>query len=356
MGNKITRTIDKKTLDIFVKLTRKTAKKEIQKREEKYDRKLTKEEKSNVIKRVARRTRGRVALVSMFALVSFTGMQSKNLLNERNYRGIYNNQEEVSTDAEEIDNKKISINNVSDNRELFINGLKVETSEIEESKNMEQENTNTKVYSSNNLIKQEELENNNFDDIKENIEEEINNLDTSDEILEYIKNLYVNEYNSLNNANITANDIRFEQIQRGVLYHDKAENGDDIVRNCQESEYEGIGIPVQTDLKMVNCIIQNDGFIEKQSVTNNYGSGEYVSVYSKDEKVEKADVTPLNKLGGVIDNGIDYYSAIKNNNTQELNIYKGRFINSLVEYKQSEINNSLVNNEQINETSEELEQ
>lgn len=310
MSNKVTKAIDKKTLDIFVKLTRKQAKKEIIKKQDKLQRKLTTEEKKIIARKVARTTRGRAIVIGALALGSFSGAKATNLLNEANSKGIEQNKTEISIDAEQVD-KDININNVTSDREIFVNGIKVDLEEITYSENIEERVTN-----------------------------EINSLGTPEEVLNYIKDVYVDEYNEVNNTNISSDNITLYKGRGEILEIDQADNGDKIVRSYEKSEYEGSGEPVQTDYGVVKVLVQDGDNRFVDEVSNYLGTGTYATVYRNDEKVEKSDSTVLIELGSIMDNGIDYYTALSHkdeNSIEIINLYKERLINSVIEHEKSNI-------------------
>ncbi len=309
MGNKITKAIDKKTLDIFVSLTRKKAKEEIAKYQNKLTRKLTNEEKHLITKKVAKRTRGKAAVISIFALGIFTGMKTDNLLEASKSKGI-DNKEEITIDAEEL-NKDISIDNVTNDREIFINGIKVELNEIE---------NNEKALS--------------------NVKEQINNLSNPEESLEYLKESYVNEYNKENDEKITKDNVTFHIGDGNVLYSDQAENGDTIVRKCTEYEYRemgNIGLPGDYKKRVIEVTIKIDE--NKQTERFTYEDGKYVHVYEKDEQVRSDYQTTATKMGKVLNYGLNYYSVLENkekNSWEDVQEAKQDFIDSILEYKQLE--------------------
>lgn len=305
MGNKITKAIDKKTLDIFVSLTRRKAKEEITKSQSKLKRKLTNKEKHLSAKKAAKKTRGKAVVISMFVAGIFTGMKANNLLEAARSKGI-DNKEEITIDAEEL-NKDISIDNVTNDREIFINGIKVELNEID----------------------------NNEKDLS-NIKEEINNLNNPEEVLDYLKEFYVNEHNKENDEKITKDNVTFHIGDGGVLYSDQAENGDTIVRRCTEYEYRemgNIGLPSDYKKRVIEVIIKIDE--NKQTERFTYEDGKYVHVYEKDEQVRSDYQTTATRMGKALNYGLNYYSALENKEKNSWEV-KQDFIDSILEYKQLE--------------------
>lgn len=320
MSSKIGKAIDRKTLNIFVKLTKNRSKEKIKEEQEKFQRKLSREEKRKIIRNVAKRTRGRAVIISMFALGAISGMKTQNLLNSADEKGIQiektSDGKEAVVDLNEID--KVTIKGLEDlektedtgiyveqEKNGFLQSLKVDVNEITANEN-----------------------------IRSEAEKEVNNLNNSDEVLAYMKEAYVKEYNEKHGTNITVDNLELYKGRGNTLYRDIAENGDEIIRSTSE-KYVTEKTTIDPEIGIVTARIKdNDGkYISRESMT--YDNGKYVTVYNKDQKVDKYSENTLAELKGITFNGIDYYGAFTD---AEKNTYKSRFIDSVENYKKNQIN------------------
>lgn len=295
---------EKKRRGIFVKLTREKSKEDIRELREKRLREgkdITKKEKHEIIRKNAKRAKIKTIIYAMGAGLFISGAKTANLLNEINER----NKTEITVDADQYKNG-IYINNVKeDKNKLFVNGLKVDLEEVD-------------------LNEQIEI----------NARAEVNNLKNSDEVLIYIKQIYadeVNERNPKGREKVTADDILLRKQRAYIdLYRDRAKNGDMIIR-----EVYGDKGRVDTARGLMSARVNYRDGEESESESAIWDIDSYKKVYSKDEEVEQDKESILVDIGGIIENGIDYYSGFIDEN--ESDIYKNRLINSVIEYKKSKI-------------------
>ena len=217
-----------------------------------------------------------------------------------------NNESEITTDIE----KGNSNTNLKEGREIFLNSLQVDVEDAERNKTLE-----------------------------DNIREEVNSLKNNpDEFLDYVKQIYAEDYNSTNNENISKTQINFYRTRvQGQLYKDKALNGEEIIR-------EQYGIDESKDYIDISEGVIEAGIVKgedrkEQKIVKHYG--EYLTVYQKDEKVEQYEDNNLAKLGEVIDKGITCYGSMKEVQTTEQKIavqkYRESFIEAVVKYKEGKI-------------------
>lgn len=335
MSNKIGKTIDKKTLNVFVKLTKNKSKEKIKEKERKANKPLSKEEKKLIIRNVAKKTRGRAVIISMFALGAVSGMKTQNLLNSADEKGVRIEQtdegREAIVDLENIDKVTIKgLNSVEDTentgifvekgKDKFLQSLKVDVNEIDVNEKAESE---AKI--------------------------EVNSLSNSGEVLNYIKEVYIKEYNEKNGTNMTVDNLELYKDRLDTLYKDTAQNGDQIIRTTSDKTEVGNTL-LDSDVGIVTATIRDkDGScVSKEKMT--YNNGKYVAVYDEDEDVKKYKGNTLTNLKGVVFNGIDYYGAFIDS---ESDIYKNRFIESVGEYKKQQIDNIVNKSQKINEDNEE---
>lgn len=299
---------DKKKIqkrNVFIRLTRKMSDKEFKKQVKKLGRDLTKEEKNIIMKRNARR----VGLVAGLIATFSSGFVARGLLDSgRETHGVNQKETEISIDAEEL-NKEIKINNISDSKNVFLEGLKVGEEELKA------------VETSQYLV--------------DNTTKEVEDLKDNDEVILSLKNMFAKEYNNDNIEDyITHKDIKLERTRGNYMFEDKDINGEKIYRQVYSKDYEKKVI--QSELGIMKVCIQKDGEKEIEGAINNE-DGTYVGVYSLDDDADSSKNT-LVKLGKVIDTGIDYGDSLNRNDIQEINMFKNKFISALVEYKQSKIN------------------
>lgn len=320
MSSKIGKIIDRKTLKVFVKLTKNKAKEKIKEKQEKIQRKLTRDEKKIIIKNIAKRTRGRAAIISMFALGTLSGMKAQNLLNSANEKGIQ---------IEQTDNGKEAVVDLNEIDKVTIKGL---------DSLADTENTGIFVEEENNgFLQSLKVDINEItanEKIRSEAEKEVNNLNNSDEVLDYMKEIYVKEYNEKNGTNLTIDNVELYKGRGDTLYRDTAENGDSIIRTT--SDKYAIGkTELDSEIGIVRATIKDDNGrnISKEMMT--YDNGKYVTVYSENQVVEEYNENALTELKGITFNGIDYYGAFIDS---DKDTYKNRFINSVENYKKEQIN------------------
>lgn len=355
MSNKLAKKMDRKTLDIFVAITRKKSSKkieekrqmkiknEIHEKEKEENRKLTKQEKKAIskstkltssernviIKNVAKKTRKIAAVAGLFGMGILSGVTGTKLLNPANDKGV---QIEKSDEGKEV---KIDLNEVD---KVTIKGLEDNEKDNQGSVYVEKEE-NSFLQS----IKVEANEVSGNENLYESAKEEVEQLKNSDEVLKYMKKLYVERYNERNGTNITEKNVELFKGRGDTIYVDTAKNGDEIVRTNGSTKYEGDNYQLYSQIGIVSATIRDDNgnFVKKEKMT--YNNGKYVQVYDKDEVVEANTGNTLTDLKGITFNGIDYYSAFVDD---EKEIYEDRLIDSVKEYKKEKINKILNNNYQ----------
>lgn len=155
---------------IFFAFTRNKSRQEIERIENRLSRRLTREERRKIIQKNASKARRKVVVSAViFALGGITGASTQKLLNE--------GKTEVAIDAEKYTDS-INIKNVTNDREVFINGLRVELNEIDVNENIE-----------------------------EKVKEEINNFKTAEDVMEYTKDIYEESFLEEHGEDIEVTDI-----------------------------------------------------------------------------------------------------------------------------------------------------
>lgn len=299
--------------------------KRIQIAEEKRGRALTKKERQKIEKNVISKYRRENFIRGAFLALGLTiGAGGHALLSSGNNK-VEEDNEKIVVDAKKSD-KDIEINNMNNDRELFVNGIKVNLEETE--------------------TQYEKI-------IRKEAEKEIESLE-KDDILNYIKNFYVTEYNKSKGSNydeyITTENINFyKYIDLKGLNSGYAQNGDSIFIIDSESKQSIVASSI------VSTTIDKDGD-KQEEIAASLSGKTYSRVYNTDEVVEQnEDNLLLEELGAIVDTGIDYYNAIGregdswgNSRYTEVGYYttmeqegksydneecRDRFINAITEYK-----------------------
>lgn len=283
---------------------------------------LSKEEEERVIRKVTKEEKRKIKTKAIFAalgLMSATSLlEGVALLNSGN-EGVKSNKNEITINTEQAE-KDVNVINVGD-RNVFIDGIKVDTNNLNYEKNKE---------------------------LKENVAKEVETLETSEDVLNYLKQFYANEYNKENDTHMTAENVRLGKTREmTTLFKDKAENGEEIVKDRLAKDKTERKIDIE-DGVISATIIQEGKIISSQEILND--NNQYKRVYSSNENVEKYEDNLLVKTGKIIDNGIDWNVAMDQKETDPLikKQYKQRFIDAIVEYKEEQIekisNSSLLEN------------
>lgn len=165
-------------------------------------------------------------------------------------------------------------------------------------------------------------------EIREKITKEINNLESPEEILNYVKEIYMKAYNEEYNTNITTENLQIHKSRFDIgITKDAALNGDEILRGKW-----GNG-KIDTSTGVITARVEDGEKIDNQMTF--YYDGKYRTVYSSNEEVEKYEDNFLSReMAEVVSHGINYYVAEKNtgtsNNMKEQ--YKERLIQALTDY------------------------
>ena len=193
-----------------------------------------------------------------------------------------------------------------------------------------------------------------IDEVKTEVFHEVRELKTSEDILNYTKQIYIDKYNENNNTDYGIEDVKFYKTSADKVFY-KDEQG--ILRYCSASEYKEMGGKgVDGNLPVIEATI-SDGekdIVEKVAQQQN---GEIVNIYKKDEIVEDKETT-LSQMGKIVLTGIDYSTSIKQENTYESvkQEYQDRFVTAISDYKkgqEAEKENTNTVNEQIQQEDDE---
>lgn len=296
----------------FIVRTRNESRKEINK----MNGNVTKEQRRKIIRKQQRKV---ILAMTFTSFLSFlAGGTSVYLLNE----GIQNSKKEITIDADDYP-EGIKIENVKNDKQVWLDGI------------------NAREY-----VKYGEIK-----DLKQKINEKINSFNSADELLNYIKSFYLDEYNEnaenpITEENITINAYYNEDSFIDYsLYEDTATNGDKIIRKCygKDSVPEGKNGISNDDFIQVE-IVRDDGAIEREMAVYSYENGKYTEVYDYNQEVSSYQDGILTDVGSILRNGIAYYSEVTNEQDpnseraiQQKQEFKESFIDNITTYKESKI-------------------
>lgn len=281
----------------------------IAKREEKLNRKLNDEEIRKITKTVKRKVNRerfiRGAFLALGVTISASGCAP------------------LLTSGNEETNKQQTETEIDNERNEFVNGLAVDKTPTVP----------------------EEKDNSKNSQIRDNVKKEIEELETPEEVLNYIKEIYINEYNEQNNENYTTEQLKFHKTRdTEKLHKDTAINGDIIIKEgYEENNY------VDTTAGVITASIKSEDDYIKEKIVNNAYS--YKTVYAKDEIVDKYEDNFLVSLAPIVDKGIDWSVAMDKEETSNevKEKYKNRLIDSVTEYETEKMNENIQHSEETEE-------
>ena len=184
--------------------------------------------------------------------------------------------------------------------------------------------------------------------LEKDVKQEINNLKTPQEVKDYIKEMYLEEYNKENAEKIGKENLElYKSTADIVFYEDKAQNGDEILRYCSENDAREMGIPIDGDYAKISATVTKESGVENDCIA--YHNGKFVPVYSQYEEVLEDQETILAELGDVIFQGINMMSYVNKENLsikeeEHKEEYKNKFIQAIVDFKKSKGELSTENN------------
>ena len=270
---------------------------------------LSKEEEKRIIRKVTkeekRKTKTKAILISLGLMTATAGIEGVALLNSGE-KGVTSTKNEITVDMDEAE-KDINVIN-SGNRKVFIEGLQVDTNKIEEN-----------------------------NELKENVTKEVETLESPEDVLDYLKKFYVDEYNKENQTQFTSENVRLRKVRKiGSYFKDEANDGTEIIRPKTSNDKAKRNIDIECGVISAD-IIDNGKVLSEEIILNE--NDKYKRIYDANEDVETYKENLLVKIGKIIDKGIDLKVGMVQNETDESvkEKYKKRFINAIVEYKESQI-------------------
>lgn len=218
--------------------------------------------------------------------------------------GVEKSKNEITVDVGEAE-KDIKIKNLGD-REVFIEGIKVSNEKLEEINDTTLEDTVVK---------------------------EVESKKTPNEVLDYLKDIYIQEYNNEYKTNFDRSSVseiyRTREDNGFFLVKDRDQNGNEIIRYKNEYDSKDDKVDISGGLIKVTVTDENSKII--QEVLND-GNNNYTGIANYDNKA-------LEKVEKIMDTGITWKDSMDNQQTDSKikRGYKRNFIKSIVEYKENQI-------------------
>ena len=263
---------------------------------------MTKTQEKSVARKVVKREKRKrmLAAIGLTALVSGGTVA---LLNPGT-KGVEQNKNEITVDVDKA-GKDVNVKNMSD-REVFIEGIKVNNEKLEEINDTTLEDT---------------------------VVQEVESKKTPNEVLDYLKDIYIQEYNNEYKTNFDRSNVseiyRTREDNGFFLVKDRDQNGNEIIRYKNEYDSKDDKVDISGGLIEVTVTDENSKIIQK---VLNDGNNNYTGIANYDNKA-------LEKVEKIIDTGITWKDSMDNQQT-DLEIkrgYKRNFIKSIVEYKENQI-------------------
>lgn len=189
--------------------------------------------------------------------------------------------------------------------------------------------------------------------LEDNIRNEVESLKTPDEILNYIKQIYANEYNRQNMYDIKKEQITFYRTKHNNnLCRDKAKNADNIIRESYDPDKKYLS----WNDGVIEVKIQLKDEIKVQKIVNL--KGEFKTIYEDNEEVEEYQDSELVAVGKIVNEGINYMASLeelekeKQKSGEQVSYlsqskacyeYMEKFINAIVEYENKQIEENTIN-------------
>ncbi len=179
-------------------------------------------------------------------------------------------------------------------------------------------------------------------------EEEVNSLETKEDVLKFLKNEYIEKYEQMTgDKDLTTDDIKIIASYQNYLYSNEEEivthgANPDQLRN-QLEQYGNYS--VINDCEVFQVKDQDDKTIDAATYIN--GNLEYVVPGDNYEEM-KNNNSVLVELGDVIPKGLQYYENVENGKDDaSYAMTKRSFINALEENQKEQANNVEIENDDI---------
>lgn len=278
-------------------------------------RKRIKKERRRVIEKNAKSAKLKVKLASLSAAIALGGLGAGAFGHYALGEAKENKKTEITIDASKYPDG-VNVENVKNDRQVLLDGL------------------DAKEY-----VQKTELEL-----IKDKTAKQVDSLKSGDDILNYLKEFYVDEYNERMEENITTDNVvlyvEFSKSPGAMykLYRDVAENGDEIIRRTsQKDTVKGI----ESDL--ISATVRDNEGNQVLSEYISYSWGNCTKVYDSDEYVECYDDKDscLMDVGKILRHGLCYYAEVTNDKDKDSDRsielrkeYREDLVDAVAEYEQ----------------------
>lgn len=321
---------------IFMSITRKQSNKEYDEMIERIEKETGEKPNIEVRKAIrheiaeknAKKAKGIAVIGAAIALtvgsISFGGGYA---LNEGSGKieGVTKNEKGVNVDTSKIDGEVV-VNLSNQKTADFINRVRItEDSEI------------VSEYGA--------IENQMIDlyEVRNNVIQEVEVLETQEEKLDYVKERYVEEYNKTHEEKISVENVTFYRSEKNMVYIDTATNGEKINRVCSEKYAEEHDLKQVTGASGIIIYIRVNGKVQEIAV--GFQESDFERGYTEKEEVqEQAKDSVSERIGNLLDAGIEYAFAGANNKADR----KMQLINEMVKYREGKIK-EIINGQLLNQ-------
>lgn len=261
----------------------------------------------------AKKAEIRAMIIAATALIGFGGGYA---LNEGSGKieGVTKTENGVNIDKEKIDG------------EIVIDVTSQESATFREIYRVTLDN---EIVSEHGIIENEMID---LYELRSNIIQEVEALETEDEKLNYVKEEYVEEYNKTHEDKISVENVTLYESENNMVYIDTAENGEKINRVCSEKYAK------EHNLKQVIGASGNIIYIrvngKVQEIAVGFSESNFQRGYSEKEEVQEPDENSVSeRIGNLLNAGIDYAFA-ENGNKSNCEIM---LVNEMMEYRKGKI-------------------
>lgn len=182
-------------------------------------------------------------------------------------------------------------------------------------------------------------------EIKKTVEQEITAMKVEKEVINYFKDIFIEDYNKDNDDKITSRDELTIMRRSGgdygsttiTYYEDIAENGDTILRLCTVGGAERDGIRTIPERYRRKLLVAS--YNGKEELATAY-AGEYVRVYKPEEKVSEYSDNSLCHVANIVYKGIHFADIIENEETKYVD-RRFEFIDAVIEYRTNKYKNQV---------------
>lgn len=263
----------------------------------------------------AKKAEGRAMIIAATALIAGSiGFGGGYALNEGSGKieGVTKTENGVNVDTSKIDGEVVITNQKTAD---FINRVRI--------------TEDNEIISEHGTIKNEMID---LYEVRNNIIQEVEPLETKDEILNYVKEEYVEGYNKTHEEKISIENVTFYRSKDNIVYVDTAINGEKINRVCSEKYAEEHNLKQVTGASGIIIYIRVNGKVQEIAV--GFQGSDFQRGYTEKEEVQEPDKDSVSeRIGNLLDAGIEYAFVGENNKVD----CKMQLINEMAKYREGKI-------------------